>query len=305
MTKDMVLVTDAARMLAEARSLDDIRKVRNMAQRAQDYAKAARLGLEAQNSAAAIRLEAEAKAGEMLADSKASGERDAGSGGDRRSPSQPATVKLDDIGVDKDESSRWQAVAKVPAEARAEYIARAGDSEEVTRAGLLRFANVHVGQNTGENEWYTPLDYIEAARRVMGGIDLDPASHPDANKVIKATTFYTAEQDGLKQDWAGRVWLNPPYAQPLIWHFSEKLAESYAEGDIEQACVLVNNATETAFFQRLAEVAAGICFPSGRVKFWHPDRESAPLQGQAVLYFGDNLDAFRADFLAFGFTVAL
>ena len=69
--------------------------------------------------------------------------------------------------------------------------------------------------------------------------------------------------------------------------------------------MLVNNATETAFFQRLAEVGAAICFPAGRVKFWHPERESAPLQGQAVIYLGPSVDLFRAEFLRFGFTVTL
>ena len=153
----------------------------------------------------------------------------------------------------------------------------------------------HVSFNSGNNEWYTPADIIEAARKTMGGIDLDPATSEVAQQVVKANTYYTAETNGLDKPWSGRVWMNPPYASELIGQFVDKLISELPS--IEQAIVLVNNATETEWFNKLVDKATMVCFPKSRVKFYMPDgKTGAPLQGQAILYFGDNASAFSNEF---------
>lgn len=159
----------------------------------------------------------------------------------------------------------------------------------------------HVAHNSGNNEWYTPPEIVEAARRVMGGIDLDPASSSLANQTVKATTYFTSETNGLAQPWpTGRIWLNPPYAAPLIGQFAERLVDA-VRGD-STAIVLVNNATETRWFQALWAVCAAVCFPRSRIRFVDPagERVSAPLQGQAVMYFGPDIEAFTREFSPLG-----
>lgn len=163
----------------------------------------------------------------------------------------------------------------------------------------------HVSNNSGENEWYTPKEYIDMAASVMGSIDLDPASSAAANAVIGAKKIFAIDDDGLSKSWFGNVWLNPPYSQPQINLFADKLVNEYIHARFEQAIVLVNNATETVWFQTMASTASALCFPKGRIKFWAPNKTTAtPLQGQAFLYFGDKPEKFVSVFKQIGICYA-
>lgn len=177
-------------------------------------------------------------------------------------------------------------------------------SGEITIGGAYNELKkkAHVSNNSGNNEWYTPSQFIESARVVMGSIDTDPASSDIANITVKAETYYTIDDNGLTQKWFGNVWMNPPYAQPAIKDFSNAVADKYKSEEIESACVLVNNATETGWFRSMLEVCSAVCFPSGRIKFIDPSGKpsGAPLQGQAIIYLGDNIEYFIAEFDKYG-----
>ena len=60
------------------------------------------------------------------------------------------------------------------------------------------------------NEHYTPIEVVEAARRVVQNFDLDPASCETANRTVLARRFFTSEDNGYRKAWHGRVFLNPP-----------------------------------------------------------------------------------------------
>jgi hypothetical protein len=160
----------------------------------------------------------------------------------------------------------------------------------------------HVAENSGMPEWYTPAEFIKAAREVLGVIDLDPASSQIAQETVQATTYYTVEINGLVKEWRGRVWMNPPYSAGVVDKFASKLCQHYMKHHVPEAIVLVNNSTDTEWFQNLTRHAAALCFPAGRVKFLDIEgKPGAPLQGQSILYLGECPERFMEVFQEFGF----
>lgn len=147
------------------------------------------------------------------------------------------------------------------------------------------------------NEWYTPPAVVEAARRVMGGIDLDPASSPQANEIVGAARFYTIKDDGLKQPWSGRVWLNPPYGR-FAPKFVLKFAAVHPE-EVPTACLLlaVHHMT-TKWFAPLAEFEPVVCMPDHRLQF--SGSTVRPAHGSVILGFAINEAAFRIEFNKLG-----
>lgn len=195
-------------------------------------------------------------------------------------------------------------IEKIKEDAEPTVIDKINSGEITINKAFNEVKKVHVSNNSGENEWYTPENVIELARTVMGSIDTDPASSELANKTVKANVYFTKDNDGLSKEWFGNVWMNPPYAQPLITKFCDKLLKELS-GHATQAIVLVNNATDTAWFHSLAAVSTAICFTKGRVKFidQYGTPSGAPLQGQAILYFGEDIDSFITRFKTIGFVL--
>ena len=149
----------------------------------------------------------------------------------------------------------------------------------------------------GPSDWYTPNKYVELAKLVMGGIDLDPASCAEANKVVGATSYYSIAEgrDGLREPWLGKVFLNPPYGRKVIQSWVEKAIAEYENENAEQIIICVNNATDTAWFHELWNYS--LCFVKGRIKFYGPhNKTDSPAHGTVFAYLGTNVNMFGHHF---------
>ncbi len=145
--------------------------------------------------------------------------------------------------------------------------------------------------SSNSDEWYTPQEWTDRARDVLGAIDLDPASSEVAQAWIQATNYYTIQDDGLNKPWRGRMWLNPPYSQAKPW--VNKLIASYDAGDVTQAIILVKSASDTEWFYPLAQ---RFCRAErrGRIAFLNEKgkkHRSSPT-GHIFFYLGDNHERF-------------
>jgi len=297
--------------IAEAKNVDEIRQIVDKATALKLCARVAQ-DRQLEIDASEIRIRAERRLGEMIRAQKEGEGLNKGTagmgrpslGGTHEEPPKNPTPTLSSVGISKKLSSRAQMFAAIPEEDFEETLEEHRQEQQAVTIGTMEklAKKAHVSHNSGNNEWYTPKEYIAAARAVMGSIDCDPASSEIANKTVGAKKYFTEQQDGTKQKWSGNVWMNPPYAQPEVRIFCECVSDKYDAGEINQAIVLVNNATETAFFQRMMQSATAICFPKSRIRFIDMDGKpgGTPLQGQAILYFGRNIEKFAAQFKSFG-----
>ncbi len=178
--------------------------------------------------------------------------------------------------------------------------------------------------------WYTPQVYIDAAREVMGDIDLDPASDDRVQKRIKAGAYHTVHTNGLDKSWHGRVWLNSPYGSRLGL-FATKAVFEYDQGNVTELIFLTHTEkTHEHWFQELGHYSSAVCFHRTPIE-WEGDHTGVfnvidgkkldkpreahckdvgvdldvayTLHGSIFFYFGNNPDKFKQVFSRFGWTM--
>lgn len=172
---------------------------------------------------------------------------------------------------------------------------------------------MNIQLSSGSDEWHTPGYIVEAVSDVLGGIDLDPASSVEANKVVGASRFLTREDNALVCLWncAGRsVYLNPPGGKignksmsGLFWyrlmehrkHFSHAI---YMGFSLEQL-------QTTQRYHSDSILDFSFCVPSKRIRFLSPNDKSknAPSHSNVIVYIPGSVDKnalFADTFKKFG-----
>jgi DNA adenine methylase len=120
----------------------------------------------------------------------------------------------------------------------------------------------------GSDVWGTPPELFETLDREFS-FTLDPCANEEN---AKADRFYTADQNGLLQSWAGeRVFMNPPYSEIKAW--ARKAYEEARAGALVVS--LVPARTGSKWFREY--MAPGeVRFLTRRLKFLLPNGEPAP-----------------------------
>ncbi len=156
-------------------------------------------------------------------------------------------------------------------------------------------------------EWGTPIDYIEAARLTMGGIDLDPASSEEFNKTVQAVRYFDKESNGLEQSWAGNVFINSPGG--LVNEFWQKLISEFLDDNINQAIWVGYSLQQLQTLQRveITPLDYSLCFPRKRISFVKPGEvKNSPTHANYICHLHRktrNPSLFKKHFFQFGHVI--
>ena len=150
---------------------------------------------------------------------------------------------------------------------------------QLARTAHRTVINSSLPPNQRNDRWLTPLEVVQA----LGEFDLDPCGAP--NHELALHTYLLENQDnGLVDEWFGRVWLNPPYGRAM---------RSWVERLVEHGTgtALIPVAAGTKLWQEVVfKEASAIHFYRHRIKFLRRDGlEDAMVspQASAIVAFGD------------------
>lgn len=134
--------------------------------------------------------------------------------------------------------------------------------------------NVHFSSKT--DLWATPQDFFDKYNAIYN-FNLDVCANEEN---AKCKNFFTKEHDGLKQDWVGSCWMNPPYGREIKQWMKKAYTEHIKHGST--IVCLIPARTDTAWWHEYA-IKGNIEFIRGRLKFGN-SKNSAPFPSAVVVF---------------------
>nr|WP_195251986.1 DNA N-6-adenine-methyltransferase [Romboutsia sp. 1001713B170207_170306_H8] len=127
-----------------------------------------------------------------------------------------------------------------------------------------------------DQTWETPIEFFNKVNEEFK-FDIDVCA---VDETAKYSNYYTPEVDGLKQEWKGVCWMNPPYVRQ-IGKWIEKAYNESVKG--ATVVCLIPARTDTKYWHEfIFPYASEIRFIKGRLKFGNSDN-SAPFPSALVI----------------------
>lgn len=157
---------------------------------------------------------------------------------------------------------------------------------------------MNIQHSMRNDSWRTPQHVVDLVRRVLGVIELDPASSEQANRTVCAEQYYTRQDDALSFDWQTgcSIYLNPPGGRKgrdsmtrLFWR---KLMAERERGFKHAIFAMFSvEGLQTTQGDVPPAMSFPLCVPSKRIRWVHPTEDkAAPSHSNAFVYVPGSMD---------------
>ena len=126
------------------------------------------------------------------------------------------------------------------------------------------------------DEWATPQEFFDRLDAEFH-FDIDVCATPEN---AKCKRYFTKEQDGLKQEWEGICWMNPPYGREIS-RWMKKAYES-SQGGATVVCLIPSRTDTKWWHEYVIGHASDVRFVRGRIRF--SGKDPAPFPSAVVVY---------------------
>jgi len=254
---ELVKWNKAKQAIVEAKTVDEVKSIKDKAEAMRAYAKQVGESLEVQNDICEIKLRAERRMGEMLKESNIKpGNKNTLKQFSDSNIVSPSEEKLSDFGIEKHESSRYQKIADLSEEKFEEIIKETKQEEkELTESLMLKTAKKieHESKIQKQKEAIERGDIIGVEGEYEIIVIDPPWQYDDRDKPERGICKYPTmtQQELMKIDipsgencilwlWTTNSFMKNAYELLDVWGFDEKTILTWHKGNMGMGNYLRN-----------------------------------------------------------------